>query len=63
MFDTFIHKTKLVLADTTLRNRILFVLGAFVVFRALAAIPVPGVDVARLHEYFSNNQFNTIYWI
>lgn len=53
----FIHKLKLVFKDINLRNKILFVLGALVVFRALAVIPIPGVDVARLHEFFANNQF------
>lgn len=55
--DAFIHKVKLIVGDTTLRNRILFVLGALVLFRALATIPTPGVDFQRLNEFFSNNQF------
>ncbi len=53
----FIHKFKLVLQDKILRGRILFVLGALVVFRAFASIPIPGVDIVRLNEFFSNNQF------
>ncbi|MCK4386771.1 MAG: preprotein translocase subunit SecY [Candidatus Pacebacteria bacterium] len=53
----FIHKIKLVYQDENLRKRILFVLGALVVFRALASIPIPGVDVVRLHDFFANNQF------
>lgn len=32
-------------------------LGALVLFRALAAIPIPGVDVLRLEQFFSSNQF------
>ncbi len=32
-------------------------MGALVVFRALASIPIPGVDVVRLHDFFANNQF------
>lgn len=40
-----------------LRQRILFVLGALVVFRLLAAIPVPGVNVASLEAYLNSNQF------
>jgi preprotein translocase subunit SecY len=55
--DAFIQKVKLVVRDTTLRNRVLFVLGALVIFRALAAIPTPGVDLVRLEQFFSNNQF------
>lgn len=48
---------KIVLTDTALRKRVLFVLFALAVFRALAAIPVPGIDTTRLAEYFANNQF------
>jgi preprotein translocase subunit SecY len=39
-----------------LRNKILAVLGLLVVFRVLAAIPIPGVDISRLSEFFSGNQ-------
>lgn len=39
-----------------LRNRILFVLALLVVFRILATIPVPGVDVFRLKSFFEDNQ-------
>lgn len=39
-----------------LRNRILFVLSLLVVFRLLATIPVPGVDVFRLKSFFEGNQ-------
>ncbi len=57
MFDSFIRKVKLVFEDETLRSRILFVLGALVVFRLLAAIPTPGVDAIQLESFLSNNQF------
>lgn len=57
MFATFFQKLKLVVADETLRRRILFVLGALVFFRLLAAIPIPGVDTFQLEQFFSNNQF------
>jgi len=39
-----------------LRKKILFVLFIFVVFRIMANIPVPGIDRARLVEFFTNNQ-------
>ncbi len=39
-----------------LRNRILFVLALLVVFRIMATIPVPGVDVLRLKSFFDDNQ-------
>lgn len=38
-----------------LRRRILFVLGMLVIFRFLAAIPVPGVNRAGLQEFIQNN--------
>lgn len=40
-----------------LRKRIIFVFVAFVLFRALAAIPIPGIDPTRLAQFLSNNQF------
>ncbi|MEX0918029.1 MAG: preprotein translocase subunit SecY [Candidatus Paceibacterota bacterium] len=55
--NTFIHKLKVIVTDRTIRNRVLFVLAALCVFRALAAIPIPGIDQAVLAQFFSNNQF------
>lgn len=37
-----------------LRNRILFVLGLLVIFRFAAHIPVPGIDVEALKEFFNS---------
>ncbi len=39
-----------------LRSKIFFVLGMLVIFRAVAAIPMPGVDPARLEAFFASNQ-------
>lgn len=50
-------KIKTIFTDKTLRSRILFVLGALVVFRLLSAIPIPGVDTIKLQNFISNNQF------
>ncbi|HVV15134.1 MAG TPA: preprotein translocase subunit SecY [Candidatus Paceibacterota bacterium] len=55
--NAFIERLTLLLADKSLRNRLLFVLGALAVFRVLAAIPIPGVNPAQLELFFSNNQF------
>lgn len=55
--NTLFKKLHLILTDPVLRFRILFILGAFVVFRLLAAIPIPGVDAVRLSQFFTNNQF------
>jgi preprotein translocase subunit SecY len=55
--ETFTHKLKIMFTDKSIRNRILFVLLALVIFRALAAIPIPGVDQNVLAQFFENNQF------
>jgi preprotein translocase subunit SecY len=34
-----------ILKAKDLRNKILFVLGVFLIFRIMANIPVPGIDV------------------
>jgi preprotein translocase subunit SecY len=39
-----------------IRRRILFVLGILIIFRALAHVPVPGVDKAALANFFDTNQ-------
>jgi len=39
-----------------LRRRILFTLGILVIFRALAQITIPGVDLERLRNLFEQNQ-------
>ncbi len=53
----FFHKLTLIFTEPAIRNRILFVLAALVVFRLLAAIPIPGVDQNVLQQFFDNNQF------
>jgi preprotein translocase subunit SecY len=55
--QNFWSKIKLIWTDPSLRKKILFVLGAFVVFRLLAAIPSPGIDAVALSRFLSNNQF------
>ena len=55
--NNFFHKIRLMLGDAMLRKRILFVIGAIVVFRIAAAVPVPGVDIVALEQFFRNNQF------
>ncbi|MFA5838654.1 MAG: preprotein translocase subunit SecY [Candidatus Paceibacterota bacterium] len=55
--EKFIEKTKLVFHDKILRKKILFVLGAFIIFRVFASIPIPGIDLANLERFFSQNQF------
>jgi preprotein translocase subunit SecY len=55
--QNFFHKISLIFTEPAIRNRILFVLAALVLFRLLAAIPIPGVDQTVLSQFFSNNQF------
>ncbi|MGA8848723.1 MAG: preprotein translocase subunit SecY [Dehalococcoidia bacterium] len=38
-----------------LRRKILFTLGILVVFRFLAHVPLPGVDIAKLQQFFQGN--------
>jgi len=42
--------------DKQLRNKILYVTGLLVVFRVLAHIPIPGIDLERLKDFFAGNQ-------
>jgi preprotein translocase subunit SecY len=39
-----------------LRNKILFVLGMLVIFRLAAHLPIPGVNVENLRDFFGSNQ-------
>lgn len=39
-----------------LRKKILMVVFWLLIFRVLATIPIPGIDVVRLNEFFSSNQ-------
>ena len=55
--ETFFTKLKSVLTDEGLRKRLFFVLGALLIFRLLAAIPLPGVNTIALEQFFTNNQF------
>jgi preprotein translocase subunit SecY len=55
--QNFWHKFVTALKDPVLRRRIGFTIGALVVFRLLATIPIPGVDVANLSKLLSSSQF------
>lgn len=39
-----------------LRRKILMVLFLLLIFRLLAAIPIPGVDISKLKDFLANNQ-------
>ncbi len=51
------NKLRVIFTDKALRSRVLFVLGALVVFRFLSAIPIPGIDSLKLQTFINNNQF------
>jgi preprotein translocase subunit SecY len=55
--QNFWNKIKLIWTDKILRKRVLFVFFALIIFRLLAAIPIPGVDTVELTRFLSNNQF------
>ena len=55
--QNFWHKFRIVLEDKGLRRRVLFVIAALLVFRLLAAIPIPGIDTVKLQGFLANNQF------
>jgi preprotein translocase subunit SecY len=52
MWDKIVQIVKI----KDLRNKILFVLGLLVIFRLAAHIPIPGVNVENLKDFFSSNQ-------
>lgn len=51
----FTQKLKLIWTDTSLRNKILFILAALVIFRILANIPIPGVDAVQLKSLMDSS--------
>ncbi|MCR4334607.1 MAG: preprotein translocase subunit SecY [Patescibacteria group bacterium] len=53
----FLTKLSLIFKDKSIRKRIIFTLSILIIFRFLAAIPIPGVDLAKLSQLLSNNQF------
>ncbi|MDO8482822.1 MAG: preprotein translocase subunit SecY [bacterium] len=55
--NSFFQKIKLMLQDRLLRKKVLFMAGLLLLFRLLATIPIPGVDVVRLNALLSGNQF------
>ncbi len=52
MFDKLFRAWKI----KNIRNRILFVLGMLVIFRFVAHIPIPGVNLENLRNFLGGNQ-------
>ena len=55
--DIFLQKIKIIFSEKAIRDRVLFVLFALALFRILAVVPIPGVDLTVLEQFFENNQF------
>lgn len=55
--NSILKKTKEFFSNKTLRNKVLFVLFIFVIFKLFSNIPIPGVDTTRLAGFLANNQF------
>lgn len=53
----FFNKVHAIFADPVLRRRMLFTIGALVLFRLAASVPIPGVDTQRLARVLEQNQF------
>jgi preprotein translocase subunit SecY len=52
--QNFFKKISLIIKDSSLRNRIIFVAAALAVFRLLSVIPVPGIDPIKLQAFFNS---------
>jgi len=50
------QKIRILFKDKELRNKVLFILGVFAIFRLLANIPIPGIDVTKLRNFFASTQ-------
>lgn len=55
--QNFWEKISIAFKDEVLRKRVGFTILALVLFRALAAIPIPGVDPTNLVKLLSSSQF------
>jgi preprotein translocase subunit SecY len=52
----FFRKVHAILADSVLRNRILFVLFGLAIFRVMASIPLPSINPEAVQKAVSNSQ-------
>lgn len=54
--ETLLRKLKMIATDASLRNRVFFVLGALVLFRLLANVPIPAAAGKNLGALLANDQ-------
>ena len=59
--QNILDKLNLIFKDRNLRRRILFVLGALLIFRLLANIPIPGINEERLASLFDESQLFSLF--
>lgn len=52
-----LEKIRQIWKTKDLRNNIIFVLVMLIIFRLFAHLPIPGIQVQGLKEFFSSNQF------
>src|SRR3989339_726259 len=57
MIKKIIEKINILLKDPELKKKLLFTLFIFLAFRFFAFLPVPAIDLIRLKQLFSQNQF------
>lgn len=57
MVDKIVQKFKAISANPKLKSKLLFTAGVFFVFRLLAQIPLPAVDINQLQSIFAESQF------
>src|SRR3990167_2353873 len=55
--NELVDKIKLIFRDPQLKRKTLFTLFIFFVFRVFAFLPIPAIDLPKLKELFSQNQF------
>lgn len=53
----FFEKLRLIMADASLRGRLVFAAFLLVISRILALIPIPGIDSLRLESLLSGSEF------
>jgi preprotein translocase subunit SecY len=57
VLERILAKLRTIFANPELRRKLIFTAGILLVYRLLAHIPVPAVDLGRLKLLFDNNQF------
>lgn len=57
MFDKIINKIRDIVNNQELKKKLIFTAGIFFLYRLLANIPLPAVDVNQLRMIFAGNQF------